>query len=626
MTTLTWTGEQTPYAWTDTLDWEMGTTPPPAGPPAPGDTAILGGTIDLEQSLYDITLLMPQPTGSLVLAATNVDFGDNFLLQIASLNGGGFALDTLEILGTGTLDGSHTTPNLTPKAGEIDTTVGPLTIELAGVGGSGAGTFIDDGAIFGDGLTVTAGDTTAPGTFINNSTIDVTGIFNIDNGVTLAGSGLIEISGGGDNGAQFSGPVGAGQTIEFVNQPNLNHTSEGGITISDLSTFQGTVIISQDNDIYLPSVNSTVQSYVGDLLTFANGETLHIGLTGQAQSFNLVSSAPYGVTLYGSEDAPSCFAQGTRIATPEGETAVEALRVGDLMRLARGGEARIRWLGHRRVRCTLHPKPHDVLPVRVRAGALGVGRPARDLVLSPDHAVFWRGVLIPVRYLLNGATITQEMAESVTYWHVELDRHDVVLAEGLPCESFLDTGNRRAFENGQAVELHPDFSRRALDIWDAEACAPLVLNGPALVAARKSVQRRATALGFFPTRDAGMRVLADGVPVAAHRDGRMFGVRLPAGTRDVRLLSNIWVPAHMRPTESDTRTLGIAIGRMWLDGRQVALDSPGLCAGWHAAEPGLRWTDGDGRIAVAGACALSFSVAMTGRYWRNSIPAIALAG
>jgi hypothetical protein len=622
MSTLTWISNQTPYDWTDTNDWRIGTINP-AGPPVAGDTAILGGQISLEQSLSNITLLMPQTTGNLVLAATNVDFGDNFLLQIASLNGGGFALDTLEILGTGTLDDSLPTHGLTPKVGEIDTTVGPLTIELAGAGGTGPGTFIDDGTILGVGLTVTAADTTAPGTFINNSTIDVTGIFNVENGVTLAGGGVVDMDGGGATGT-VSGPVSAGETISFVNQPNVNHTSYGGLTIADLSTFQGTVNISQDNQITLSNVDSAEQSYVGNLLTFQNGQTLHVGFTGQAQSFVVVAGGG-ATTLYGSEDPPSCFAQGTRLATPTGDIAVESLQVGDLVRLARGGEAQIRWLGHRRVRCARHPKPHDVLPVRVRAGALGVGRPGRDLVLSPDHAVFLRGVLIPVRYLLNGATIVQEAAESVTYWHLELDRHDVVLAEGLPCESFLDTGNRGAFDNAPAPDLHPDFARRAMAIWAHKAYAPLVLEGPELTAARTSVQRRATALGFVRTRDAGLRVLLDGAPVPTQTRGLISTVILPAGTREMRVVSNIWVPAHMRPTESDTRSLGIAIDRLWLDGREVALDSPSLCAGWHPAEPGLRWTNGDGRISVAGARSIAFSMALTGCYWRECAPATAVS-
>ncbi len=75
-------------------------------------------------------------------------------------------------------------------------------------------------------------------------------------------------------------------------------------------------------------------------------------------------------------------------------------------------------------------------------------------MLSPDHAVFVDDVLVPVRHLINGSTIVQEPVAEVTYYHVELATHDVILAEGLPCESYLDTGNRAVFVNGGAETLH----------------------------------------------------------------------------------------------------------------------------------------------------------------------------
>jgi hypothetical protein len=165
-----------------------------------------------------------------------------------------------------------------------------------------------------------------------------------------------------------------------------------------------------------------------------------------------------GYQLVATEAA--CFAAGTRIATPEGDMPVEQLRPGTEVRLADGGFAAVVWLGRRRVDCLRHPRPRDVWPVRVRAGAFGPATPTRDLLLSPDHAVFCNGMLIPVRHLLNGRTVAQERVDAVTYWHVELARHDVLLAEGMPCESYLDTGNRAAFANGGgALQLHPDFGR-----------------------------------------------------------------------------------------------------------------------------------------------------------------------
>ena len=70
----------------------------------------------------------------------------------------------------------------------------------------------------------------------------------------------------------------------------------------------------------------------------------------------------------------------------------------------------------------------------------------RDLVLSPDHAVFADGVLVPVRHLVNGMTVVQQHVAALSYFHVELTAHAAIVAEGLPCESYLDTGNRAAFD------------------------------------------------------------------------------------------------------------------------------------------------------------------------------------
>jgi hypothetical protein len=144
----------------------------------------------------------------------------------------------------------------------------------------------------------------------------------------------------------------------------------------------------------------------------------------------------------------ACFASATRIATPEGEVAVEALREGQQVLTASGETAPIVWLGHRISDCSAHPRPEEVWPVRIRAGAFGAKLPVRDLSLSPDHAVLVDGVLVPARYLVNGSTITREQVDEVTYWHVELPAHGVLLAEGLPCESYLDTGNRAVFDHG----------------------------------------------------------------------------------------------------------------------------------------------------------------------------------
>jgi hypothetical protein len=198
-------------------------------------------------------------------------------------------------------------------------------------------------------------------------------------------------------------------------------------------------------------------------------------------------------------DLVTCFAAGTRIRTPAGDVAVEALAEGDMVCVAGADEALpVRWIGRRRIDCLGHARPELVWPVRVAAGAFGEAMPARDLFLSPDHAVFVDGMLVPIKYLIDGIGITQERRESVTYYHVELSRHAVILADGLPAESYLDTGDRVRFDNaGLLVSLHraaPHDAELPSRVWEAKGCAPLVVTGPAIAAIPARLRERYAAL------------------------------------------------------------------------------------------------------------------------------------
>jgi hypothetical protein len=188
-----------------------------------------------------------------------------------------------------------------------------------------------------------------------------------------------------------------------------------------------------------------------------------------------------------------CFAAGTPIMTETGEIPVERLTVGTRLPTKIGKRlARVIWIGRRTVDCRRHPRPQDVMPILIRRNAIGVGVPHRDVMLSPDHALLVEDVLIPVRYLVNGVTIVQQDVDCVSYWHVELDQHDVILAAGLPAESFLDTGNRAAFSNtGPIIAAHPEFGRWA---WEGAGCAPLVIIGEELRKARRRLMARARRL------------------------------------------------------------------------------------------------------------------------------------
>jgi collagen type I/II/III/V/XI/XXIV/XXVII alpha len=185
----------------------------------------------------------------------------------------------------------------------------------------------------------------------------------------------------------------------------------------------------------------------------------------------------------------ACFAAGTWIATTRGHVAVEIIHPGDqVCTVLRADQAEVIWTGRRGVNCSRHPEPTLVWPVRVSADAFGRGMPAADLFLSPNHAVFVDRVLIPIRLLVNGRTVRQIMTEHVSYHHIELAQHDVLLANGMPAESYLDTGDRARFSNGgDVIALHPDFSAHARDaahVREAQGCATLVESGRPLDAVR----------------------------------------------------------------------------------------------------------------------------------------------
>jgi hypothetical protein len=289
---------------------------------------------------------------------------------------------------------------------------------------------------------------------------------------------------------------------------------------------------------------------------------------------------------------------------------------------------------------TRHPAPNRTQPICVRADAFGEGRPNRDLFLSPDHAVLWDGGLVPVRLLVNGASIQRDSGRRlITYYHVELETHDILLADNLAVESYLETGNRGMFENtGEPLLLHPDLTNdQARRV--ASSCAPFV-DDPARVrpiwqALAVRAQRRGLALPLVgaTTDDPGLCVIVDGHALAPigitpgqHTLGQHTFV-LPAGATEVRLRSRSATPSDMAPWVSDDRRLGVLLRgltvRSGADAVPIPLDHPGLGAGWWQAEwhgPATlrRWTDGDAVVSLPepapDRCLLEVEVAATMAY------------
>jgi hypothetical protein len=357
----------------------------------------------------------------------------------------------------------------------------------------------------------------------------------------------------------------------------------------------------------------------------------------------------------------ACFAAGTRIATPDGPVAVEALRIGDhVLTLAKGvgakgvganaagangagGAARpVRWIGRRGIDLARHADRTLAEPIRIRKNAIAQGRPSRDLLVSPDHALFLDGALIAARLLVNGASIVRETAaRQVVYYHVELDSHDILYAEGLPAESYLDTDNRAMFENGGgSMRLHPDFGAgQAARVTGS--CAPLLTAPDAVEKVWRILAERAAKLGWrLPaqsdtTEEPDLHLLAGSrrlKPLARDNHRIMFWIPpaaqpvspsgAPLESPPLSLASRAARPGDARPWVDDRRLLGVRVRRLiWRnsnDVREIALDDPALNQGWWDVEwddhGPSRWTNGGALLPPLGAGVLEVELADTMRY------------
>jgi hypothetical protein len=385
-------------------------------------------------------------------------------------------------------------PTLAPSSGDLSTDVllnsGTVDIDdllLAGFGYQAAAQYPT--------LDVEGADLLIGGTIVNSYT------------VTLPSFGQQSVTGGGTIEIGSGGTVEAGGSVQPDIVLNFNDASNDflkldGLSPADTLAFAGTITnFSAGDTIWLPNVPISLDgTTTTDIYDTSDHElTLSVGdpSTITIDLFGAGLTSPNSVLVkqdsLGGIDLVTCFASGTRIATPRGEVPVEELRAGDVVEVLLDGTAEsVVWVGHRHLDCRRHPTPKRAWPIRIRAGAFGPGQPYRDLLLSPDHAVYANDVLIPVYRLVNGSSIVQIKVEAIDYYHVELPRHNVVLANGLAAESYLDFANHRGFfANGSApVALHPDLTALA---WAANGCAPLVVTGQEFDVVRDRVNALAGA-------------------------------------------------------------------------------------------------------------------------------------
>jgi hypothetical protein len=235
---------------------------------------------------------------------------------------------------------------------------------------------------------------------------------------------------------------------------------------------------------------------------------------------------------------------------------VEDLQIGDLVETLDGSLQKIKWIGHRSYDGRFIDGNKDILPICIAKGAIAENIPSRDLLVSPGHAICIDGALMHAFRLVNGVSITQiPSVESLTYYHIETENHEVIFAENCPAETFLDENFRAQFQNAQEFRtLYPNH--RATNT----TCLPLLEDGFLLHAIQQRLNARA---GLFPAlespgplrgyvEEAGPTICSGWAQDIENPETPVCLDILVDGTRVARVLANVY--------RADLREAGLGTG------------------------------------------------------------------
>lgn len=282
--------------------------------------------------------------------------------------------------------------------------------------------------------------------------------------VTADTDGDINITAGWDTEATNSNPFGYGSIIAaFVDTGDAGDNDDGNAT----ATLGAVSEI--DNQLQAPiTVSGLTSGETAIVEVWAVLDDVQDTKTGTIQAEIIEASDPGGVVQVGNQTIPVnvnnvavCFLPGTLVATENGECPVERLQIGDLVKTAEGKLEPVKWIGRQTIDPTAPLHPFRARPIQIKAGALGESLPKRDLYTSPDHALLVDGLLVNAGALENGTSIVStQPKETFVYYHIELEQHSLIIAEGSYTESFLpQLQDRSTFDNGNEYEeLYPNHN------------------------------------------------------------------------------------------------------------------------------------------------------------------------
>jgi len=284
-------------------------------------------------------------------------------------------------------------------------------------------------------------------------------------GISLAGAITLDDSNGSGDSlfGDFTHTGGGDVPDQDVTASTVSGISSGD-TVDSRYQYTFTGSDGSSGNIYFLATNGA--SNYGPLIV--SDAPLDPSVTYTFGTFNTDGAVPYNSLV-------QCFLKGTRIETSAGIRDIEALVAGDYVRTMDAGFQEIKWIGATEIDAIDLTVSPNLRPIRIRAGALGNGKPVRDLYLSPQHRVLVRSriaermfglreTLVPAVKLLalDGVDIADDIHE-VTYFHILCDRHHILFSEGVASESLYLGENSLAAMSLEGIQeirqIFPDFDK-----------------------------------------------------------------------------------------------------------------------------------------------------------------------
>jgi glycosyltransferase involved in cell wall biosynthesis len=496
---------------------------------------------------------------------TSVSFADGTYTSFVDSTGAPWTIQSLNV-------------NVATVTLEVDAnlTAGALTGNLGTIN-------VDSGAI----MTIQSLNSGSGTISVSNGSELIVGKLNNSNGNITAGpNGLVDLGGNGNGDFTLTGG-----TLEV----DRNYLGSGVITMDAGSLWlagrlgNSSYVLNGNDNLFFDSLQSTTSNsftgvapgdrlaILGVTITSAtySGTTLTLNTSGGTFSFtnitlasNETPGATFGTTTFEGNSygyiQMACYCRGTLILTPTGEVPVESLAIGDEVVTASGVAKPVKWIGQRSYMGWLAAGNPKAMPVHFKPGSLADRVPRRDLWVSPEHAMYIDGALVPAELLANGDSIVKTKGlEEIHYFHVELDTHDVIVAEGALAETFVDDDSRGMFHN--AAEFHRLYPNATVQ-HPVRYCAPRMEEGFALEALRRNLMWRA-------------KLCPDGTLAPVTLRGRLEGVE--------RQRIYGWAYDPVSPeTAVDLVVLvdGAEIARVVADRYRPDLEKAGISGGRHAFE------------------------------------------